>query len=138
MIAEQSRLRWTLEPSTRRRVATGGYVIVMRHASSPRDVPDKRHANADNVNLERQLDEAGRASATAMGKVNVNPRRTSSRGGTRSLRASRATEEVPCQTANTRPAERRGASQKTGERTPRIREVKTARALSEGKAVNFE
>jgi phosphohistidine phosphatase SixA len=47
----------------------GGYIIVMRHASSPREVPDKQHANADNVNLERQLDEAGRASATAMGKA---------------------------------------------------------------------
>ena len=41
----------------------------MRHASSPREVPDKQTANADNVNLERQLDEAGRASATAMGKA---------------------------------------------------------------------
>ena len=47
----------------------GGYVIVMRHASSPRDVPDKQTANPDNVNLERQLDEAGRASAAAMGKA---------------------------------------------------------------------
>ncbi len=47
----------------------GGYVIVMRHASSPREVPDKKSANADNVNLERQLDEAGRASAVAMGKA---------------------------------------------------------------------
>jgi phosphohistidine phosphatase SixA len=47
----------------------GGYVIVMRHASSPREVPDRKAANADNVNLERQLDEAGRAGATAMGKA---------------------------------------------------------------------
>jgi phosphohistidine phosphatase SixA len=47
----------------------GGYVVVMRHASSPREVPDKEHANTDNVNLERQLDEAGRASAVAMGKA---------------------------------------------------------------------
>lgn len=47
----------------------GGYVLVMRHASSPREVPDKRTANADNLNLERQLDEAGRASAAAMGKA---------------------------------------------------------------------
>lgn len=47
----------------------GGYVIVMRHASSPRQVPDKQTANADNVNLERQLDEAGRASAAAMGNA---------------------------------------------------------------------
>ena len=47
----------------------GGYVIVMRHASSPRETPDKKTANPDNVNLERQLDEAGGASATAMGKA---------------------------------------------------------------------
>jgi phosphohistidine phosphatase SixA len=38
----------------------GGYVIVMRHASSPRD---------DNVKPERQLDQEGRATATAMGKA---------------------------------------------------------------------
>jgi phosphohistidine phosphatase SixA len=47
----------------------GGYVIVMRHASSPREVPDKQTANPDNVKLERQLDESGRASATAMGNT---------------------------------------------------------------------
>jgi phosphohistidine phosphatase SixA len=47
----------------------GGYVIVMRHASSPRDVPDKKAANPDNVKPERQLDQEGRASATAMGKA---------------------------------------------------------------------
>lgn len=47
----------------------GGYVIVMRHASSPRETPSKQTANADNVNLERQLDEPGRAGATAMGKA---------------------------------------------------------------------
>ena len=47
----------------------GGNVIVMRHASSPREVPDKQTANADNVKLERQLDEAGRASAVAMGNA---------------------------------------------------------------------
>jgi phosphohistidine phosphatase SixA len=47
----------------------GGYVIVMRHASSPRQVPDKQTANADNDKLERQLDEAGRASAVAMGNA---------------------------------------------------------------------
>jgi len=47
----------------------GGYVLAMRHASSPRQVPDKQTANADNVNLERQLDEPGRASAVAMGNA---------------------------------------------------------------------
>ena len=30
----------------------GGYVMVMRHASSPREAPDKKIANADNVKLE--------------------------------------------------------------------------------------
>ncbi len=47
----------------------GGYVIVMRHASSPREAPGKQTANADNVNRERQLDAEGRASSTAMGKA---------------------------------------------------------------------
>jgi phosphohistidine phosphatase SixA len=47
----------------------GGYIIVMRHASSPREVPDKQTANADNLKPERQLDPAGRASAAAMGKA---------------------------------------------------------------------
>jgi hypothetical protein len=27
----------------------GGYVLVMRHASSPREVPDKQTANTDNT-----------------------------------------------------------------------------------------
>jgi phosphohistidine phosphatase SixA len=47
----------------------GGYVIVMRHASSPREAPDAQTANPDNVNRERQLDAEGRATATAMGKA---------------------------------------------------------------------
>jgi len=47
----------------------GGFVIVMRHTSSPRETPDKAAANADNTNLERQLDAAGRDGATAMGKA---------------------------------------------------------------------
>jgi len=47
----------------------GGYVIVMRHASSPRETPDKQAANPDNVKLERQLDATGRAGATAMGQA---------------------------------------------------------------------
>jgi phosphohistidine phosphatase SixA len=47
----------------------GGYVLVMRHASSPREVPDKQTAKADNVKPERQLDAEGRAGATAMGKA---------------------------------------------------------------------
>lgn len=47
----------------------GGYAIVMRHANSPTAVPNKQTANADNTNLERQLSEAGRTGATAMGKA---------------------------------------------------------------------
>ncbi len=47
----------------------GGYVIVMRHTSSPREVPDNQTANPDNTKPERQLDAEGRATATAMGKA---------------------------------------------------------------------
>ena len=47
----------------------GGYVIVMRHANSPRETPDAKTADAENVNRERQLDEEGRTTATAMGKA---------------------------------------------------------------------
>jgi phosphohistidine phosphatase SixA len=47
----------------------GGYVIVMRHTSSPATPPDKEHANPDNVKLERQVDDAGRKGATAMGNA---------------------------------------------------------------------
>jgi phosphohistidine phosphatase SixA len=47
----------------------GGYVLVIRHATAPRDVPDSKTANADNVTPERQLDEAGRRNATAMGEA---------------------------------------------------------------------
>jgi phosphohistidine phosphatase SixA len=46
---------------------SGGYVLVMRHAHSPRDVPDAASAHRDNINLERQLDADGRAAAVAMG-----------------------------------------------------------------------
>ncbi|MEO7207805.1 MAG: hypothetical protein ABI356_00670 [Steroidobacteraceae bacterium] len=41
----------------------------MRHASSPRNPPDAATANADNSNVERQLDEAGRSSARALGEA---------------------------------------------------------------------
>jgi phosphohistidine phosphatase SixA len=47
----------------------GGYVLVMRHTSSPREAPTTAPANADNVKLERQLDETGRTTATAMGNA---------------------------------------------------------------------
>jgi phosphohistidine phosphatase SixA len=45
----------------------GGYVLVMRHASSPRETPDAKTANPDNTSRERQLDDTGRTTATAMG-----------------------------------------------------------------------
>jgi phosphohistidine phosphatase SixA len=47
----------------------GGQVIVLRHASSPRAVPDKATANPDNTTPERQLDEGGRNTAIAMGRA---------------------------------------------------------------------
>lgn len=50
-------------------LADGGYVIVMRHANSPRELPDAATANDDNVNGERQLDEVGRQDAQAMGEA---------------------------------------------------------------------
>jgi len=45
----------------------GGYVILMRHASSPHDPPDASAAHSDNHRLERQLDAAGERSARSMG-----------------------------------------------------------------------
>jgi len=47
----------------------GGYVILMRHASSPRTPPDPAQANPDNIQHERQLDDQGRSSARAMGEA---------------------------------------------------------------------
>ena len=51
------------------RLRQGGYILVMRHASSPREAPSKAVANADNTRLERQLDESGRRGALAMGEA---------------------------------------------------------------------
>jgi phosphohistidine phosphatase SixA len=48
---------------------SGGYVILMRHASSPRNPPEAAQADAENVQRQRQLDEEGRASALAMGEA---------------------------------------------------------------------
>jgi phosphohistidine phosphatase SixA len=47
----------------------GGKIIVMRHANSPRDLPDAANASAGNVNLERQLDAQGRQDAMAFGEA---------------------------------------------------------------------
>lgn len=45
----------------------GGYVILMRHASSPASPPGRGASDPGNTRHERQLDAAGRASARAMG-----------------------------------------------------------------------
>src|SRR5215831_19193365 len=47
----------------------GGFIILMRHASSPQQPPSSGNANPDNVKVERQLDDAGRSTAMAMGKA---------------------------------------------------------------------
>jgi hypothetical protein len=47
----------------------GGYVLLLRHASSPSTPPTATSAERDNSKLERQLDGTGRASAQAMGKA---------------------------------------------------------------------
>jgi phosphohistidine phosphatase SixA len=47
----------------------GGYVIVMRHAASPRDPPAAGAVEAGNTNRERQLDEAGKRSSAAFGQA---------------------------------------------------------------------
>lgn len=54
-------------PQLLKAVQHGGYVLVMRHASSPLTPPDKSAAEPDNTNLERQLDETGRNTSRAMG-----------------------------------------------------------------------
>lgn len=47
----------------------GGYVLVMRHTSSPEGRPDKATADPENTNLERQLDQTGRETARVMGEA---------------------------------------------------------------------
>jgi phosphohistidine phosphatase SixA len=47
----------------------GGYVLLMRHTSSPNATPDKTTADPENVTLERQLDQVGRDTARAMGEA---------------------------------------------------------------------
>lgn len=69
LVAGMILLAGAAHAQTLKALQQGGYVIVMRHASSPREVPVKETANSDNVNRERQLDVEGRASATAMGQA---------------------------------------------------------------------
>jgi phosphohistidine phosphatase SixA len=47
----------------------GGYVIVMRHPSSPFALPDKAEADPANTKLERQLDDKGRKTSQQMGEA---------------------------------------------------------------------
>ncbi|MDB5458464.1 MAG: uncharacterized protein JWO72_205 [Caulobacteraceae bacterium] len=47
----------------------GGYVLLMRHASSPFAPPAPAAAEPGNTKPERQLDEAGKTSARAMGEA---------------------------------------------------------------------
>jgi phosphohistidine phosphatase SixA len=47
----------------------GGYVLLMRHTSSPNSRPDKSAADPENVNQERQLDQVGRDTARHMGEA---------------------------------------------------------------------
>ena len=54
-------------PALVKALQAGGHVIVMRHGSSPGEIP--KVPNPDNVPPERQLDEVGRASTTAMGEA---------------------------------------------------------------------
>jgi phosphohistidine phosphatase SixA len=51
------------------RLRLGGYVLVMRHASSPREALTAQTANPDNPKLERQLDQRGRTGAAVMGQT---------------------------------------------------------------------
>ena len=54
-------------PALVKALQAGGHVIVMRHGSSPGDIP--KVPNPDNVPPERQLDEIGRTTTTAMGEA---------------------------------------------------------------------
>jgi hypothetical protein len=45
----------------------GGYVLLIRHASSPPAPPSATAAEPDNLRLERQLDDKGQSEARAMG-----------------------------------------------------------------------
>jgi phosphohistidine phosphatase SixA len=47
----------------------GGYVIAMRHPSSPFTAPEKAQADPANTGLERQLDDKGRKTSQEMGEA---------------------------------------------------------------------
>jgi broad specificity phosphatase PhoE len=54
-------------PELVQQLRAGGCVLVMRHAESPFAVPSAGEAEPDNPRHERQLDEAGKVSAQALG-----------------------------------------------------------------------
>ena len=59
----------SLSSSSVAALRSGGYILVMRHAHSPRELPDAASAHRDNDALERQLDAEGRAAAETMGSA---------------------------------------------------------------------
>lgn len=56
-------------PDLVKALGDGGYVLVMRHASSPANPPNQSMADPQNTGLERQLDEKGRTTSLAMGRA---------------------------------------------------------------------
>jgi hypothetical protein len=60
---------WALPPGLADQLRHGGYVLLMRHTSSPANPPDKRMADPENVADERQLDDKGRTTAQQMGEA---------------------------------------------------------------------
>jgi phosphohistidine phosphatase SixA len=56
-------------PNLARHLQSGGYVLLMRHASAPTRLPSPSTADPENKSMERQLDDKGRATATAMGQA---------------------------------------------------------------------
>lgn len=65
--AAQPNANWLAGKDLMKALQRGGFVLVMRHASSPHTTPTRQTADTDNVNLERQLDDTGRATSRAMG-----------------------------------------------------------------------
>lgn len=66
-LAAQDRPRASAGSALTATLVADGFVIVMRHASSPRTPPTADTAKPENTALERQLDAAGEAGSTAMG-----------------------------------------------------------------------
>jgi phosphohistidine phosphatase SixA len=58
-----------VKPALIEQLRQGGFVLVMRHASSPAATPGKSVADPENTELERQLDEKGRQTARDMGRA---------------------------------------------------------------------